>query len=273
MKRFNYDNKTIIITGASSGIGKEISKILIDKYNAKVIAVSKTEEKLQRVKSELSSDSYIPVSIDVSIKSEWDRLLNFIADMGYTIDGIINCAGILPKFSKFQNYSCDDVDKVISTNFYSVIYSAQTILPILRKNKGIFVSVTSSSALCPFSGVSTYSSSKAGAEQFLECLTNEEKNVLVCSAMPGYTKSDIMRSNDLNEKEKKFIDKISSSAEKVANKIIKKSAKGKKRIIVGLDAHMMNLLYKFFPKKAPKIINFVLKKSKFKLFEKVFDKE
>ncbi len=273
MKRFIYDNKTFIVTGASSGIGKELSKILIEKHNAKVIAISKTEEKLQRVFKEIGSDNYIPFQLDVSIKSEWDRLIEFITKNNYTLSGIINCAGVLPKFSKFKNMTESDTQKVIETNFLSVIYSAQTVLPILIDNKGIMITVTSSSALCPFEGVSTYSATKSASQKFLECLCLEEKSVLVCSVMPGYTKSDIMRSNDLNSKERNFINKISSNPIKVANKILKRCSKGKKRIIIGTDAHMMNFLYKLFPKKAPKLIGWVLKKSKFQLFKDVFDKE
>lgn len=273
MKRFIYDNKTIIITGASSGIGKEICRILIEKHSAKIIAISKTEEKLKKVLKEFNNSSnYIPLPLDVSIESEWDRLLTFIKENNYVIDGIINCAGVLPKFSNFKGMNKSEVDKVIATNFQSVVYSARTILPILRQNNGIMATVSSSSALCPFKGVSTYSATKSATENFIECLTLEENSVLVSSIMPGYTKSDIMRSNDLSDKEKRFIGKISSSPVKVAKKIVKKTSKGKRRIIIGLDAHMMNLLYKFFPKKAPRLISWFLKKSKLKLFENVFDK-
>ena len=87
--------------------------------------------------------------------------------------------------------------------------------------------------------------------------------------MPGFTKTNVLRSQNATSKELGIIDKISAPADKVAKIILKKSAKGKKRIIIGFDAHLMNFLFKFFPNTAPKLITWFLKKSKMQIFDKI----
>ena len=268
MKKRKLDNKTLIVTGASSGIGYEITKYLLTNYSVNVIGISKTPTKINGVFKEFN-ERFIPLALDVSKKEDWQELNNYIIKTGNEIYGIFNSAGILPKFKAFNNSSASEVFEVFNVNFNSIVYSAEYILPLIRKNKGLMVNITSSSALCPFATVSAYSSSKVASERFSSCLSYEEKEVNVVTVMPGFTKTNIMRNQNLDEKESKLIDKISSKSDKVAKKIVKKSLKGKRRIIIGLDAHMMNFLYKFFPNLAPKIIGWALKKSKIKMFSDI----
>lgn len=268
MKKKNLNDKTIIVTGASSGIGYEICKYLLDNYTVKIIGISKTESKIKGVFTNFL-DRFIPLALDVSNKSAWEYLNNYVINNGIEVYAIINSAGYLPKFLPFSNGGEEEVFNALSVNFNSIVFSANYILPHIRKNKGLMINITSSSALCPFSNVSAYSVSKVASERFSTCLSFEEKDATVVTVMPGFTKTDIMRNQTASEKELKLIDKISSSSKKVAKKIIKKSLKGKKRIIIGFDAHMMNFLYKFFPRLAPKIINYVLKKSKIEMFKEI----
>ncbi len=85
--------------------------------------------------------------------------------------------------------------------------------------------------------------------------------------MPGFCKTNIMRSIDMSDKDKKLIDKVSISVEKCATKIVKAIDRKKARKVIGKDAKFMNFLYKIAPKKAGKIIAWFLRKSKLKLFE------
>ena len=87
--------------------------------------------------------------------------------------------------------------------------------------------------------------------------------------MPGFTKTNVMRSQNATQKEMGIIDKISAPANKVAKKIISKASKGKKRVIIGFDAHLMNFMYKFFPRTAPRLIGWFLRKTKMKIFEEI----
>ncbi len=265
MKKHNLTNKTLIVTGASSGIGYEITKYLLENYSVNIIGISKTESKIKGVFLNFL-DRFTPLALDVSIKKDWLYLQNYLITNGVSVYGIINSAGVLPKFKSFKNSNSEELFNTLSVNFNSIVYSAEVILPLIRENKGLMINVTSSSALCPFSLVSSYSVSKVAAERFSTVLSFEETDVSVTTVIPGFTKTDIMRNQEMTKKEVQLIDKISSSSKKVAKKIVKKGLKSKKRVIVGLDAHLMNILYKLFPTSAPKIINFFLKKSKIKMF-------
>ncbi len=258
--------KTFIVTGASSGIGYEIAKYLLLNFNANVIGISKTEDKIKSVFSEFR-DRFTPLALDVSKKEAWEFLAEYITKNNLPVFAIVNSAGVLPKFSAFENLSEDEFFNTFSINFNSIYYSAKYVLPFVRQNKGLMINVTSSAVLCPFSKVSAYSVSKVASERLSTIISLEEKSALISTVMPGFTKTSIMRNQTASEKELRLIDKVSSPSQKVAKKIIKKAIKGKRRIIIGSDAHMMNLLYKLMPNKAPKIINFFLRASKIEMFK------
>ena len=269
MNKYFNGSTTVVITGASSGIGKELAKILIVKYGCKIIGVARSQEKLEKARIELG-ENFTPYIMDVSVKQNWLDLKEYLAVNNVKFSALINCAGVLPKFSKFKGSVYADAEKIINTNFLSIVNSCGIFLTDLEKeNNPIIINVLSSSALCPFSGVSLYSATKSAGVRFSECLGFENKKIKVITVMPGFTKTDVMRSQNANEKERGVIDKISAPADKVAKKILNKASKGKKRVIIGFDAHLMNFIYKFFPRTAPRLIGWFLKKTKMKIFEEI----
>ena len=269
MNKYFNQNKLVIITGASSGIGKELTIYLIKKYALTVVGIGRNQEKLNELKNEFK-DNFIPYQMDVSIKENWLTLKDFLIALPKKPSVLINSAGILPDFCAFNKASEDTALKVFNVNFFSIVYSCQTIMPILKEQQNpMIINVSSSSSLCAFAGVSIYSASKAAVKNFSESLAVEKNGVKVVTVMPGFTKTNVMRSIKTTEKEQGLIDKISTSAEKVAKIIVKKSSKGKNRIITGFDAHLLNFLYKFFPKTAPKLISWFLRKTKLEMFKKV----
>ena len=269
MNKYFNKHTTIIVTGASSGIGKCLAEILINTYGAKVIGIGRNEDKLAGVKSILG-DNFTPYKMDVSSKEEWENLSTYLKAENIPVNALINCAGVLPKFSKFNKSVSFEAKSVMDTNFFSIVYSSEIFIPILKNaNNPIVINVLSSSALCPFAGVSLYTASKSAGTRFSECLGFENKDILVSTVMPGFTKTDVMRNQNATDKERGIIDKISASPTKVASKILKRASSGKKRIIIGFDAHLMNLLYKFFPRTAPRLIGWFLRKTKMKLFEEI----
>ena len=266
MKKFELSGKTAIVTGASSGIGKTLCFLLKENGVKKIIGAARSEEKLNAVKKELG-DVFIPFVTDVSLRAEWQKLRDFVLSENCGADIIINCAGVLPKFSDFKNCRDGDVETITAINYFSIVYSAEYILPVLRESgDGLMINVASSSALCPFGKVSLYSASKAAAERFSECLSCEEKTVSVVTVLPGFTKTDVMRNQIMTEKDLKLVNKISAPLDKTCRKILKKAIKRKKRIITGLDAELMNLGYGLMPAKTPRIITETLEKSSIDAF-------
>ena len=93
--------------------------------------------------------------------------------------------------------------------------------------------------------------------------------MLVSCILPGFVKTDIMKNQGASEKEAKLFYKMCADLDKTVKKIMRRLRRGKSRIIVGADARMMNLLFKLFPKRAPKIITWFLRKTKLEIFKEI----
>ena len=269
MKRINYNNKVAVVTGASSGIGKSIAYRLIKKYGCTVYAIARNEEKLQKCKSDLGdlSEKYIVFPMDVSKKDSWESFADSLKSENTSIDLLINCAGVLPEFKEFEDTNFKEFEKTISINFMSQVYGVYSILPLILEG-GAIVNISSSSALCPFALVSAYTASKSAAMHFTTSIAQELKNISVSAVMPGFVKTDIMRQQNVSEKEAKLIKMVSSDCEKTVSKILRRVRRRNRRIVVGADAHLMSFLYRFFPRIAPRLISWFLKKTGLELFNK-----
>ena len=276
MKKSWLTKKNIVITGASSGIGKEITKILIKEFDCNVLGIARNEQKMLALKEELvkNQENFSFKLFDVSVKENWEDFFKFVLKQKLQIDVLINCAGQLPSFDKFENCDLEVLENIMQVNFYSAVYSTKYLLPILKQSsKPIIVNISSSASLCALPGISLYTASKSALKNFTEALDAEiGRKVRVSLVCPGFTKTDIFR-NQKNTTQESIIDKISMRADKMAAKIVKAIRKRKRRSVFGVDAHLMNLLYKFFPRSAGRICGFVLKKAKVKLFSDVFNEK
>lgn len=268
MKRFNYENKIAIVTGASSGIGKEISKILVKEYGCTVYGIARDLRKLDLVRAELDPEKFFCCTMDVCDENGWEKFSNFLENTGKSLDILVNCAGVLPKFSSVAKESPSTAEQTMALNYFGPVYACRHLIKDMSQD-GVVINVSSASALCPFAGVASYSASKAALQRYTECLAREEKRVSVSLVLPGFVKTDIMKNQDLNEKEAKTVARFSKSADKVARKILKKGAKRKKRIVIGKDGHFMSIMYRFFPNFAPWLFTKIIKKSHMEIFKEV----
>lgn len=275
------DNKTVIITGASSGIGKELTKLLISKYNCNVLGVARNEEKLKFLKQELKSfndndysNRFDYVIADVSQKEDWQNILK----KGSHTSLLINNAGTMPNFKSLDKFDEEEIDKVFNTNFKSIYYGYKTFIDLFRKkeNCGI-VNITSSSALCSIPGQSVYTSSKSAATALSKIISGEEKGkVFIATYLPGTTKTNLFVSLDnkkpvFDEKCNKIFNKISMKSKKLANKIAKSILKKKRYKIFGFDSKLLKFFNWLMPSKSTDIIKKAFQKTKFECFEDIFN--
>ena len=136
MKKYWLNNKTIILTGVTSGIGKELAKLLILNHNCRVIGIGRRKEVIEEIKSELGNKkgNLIPALFDVSKEENWIEFASNIKKNKQKIDILINNAGILPKFKKFEKYSIEDAKSVMETNFMASVYSTKYLLHLIKKS-------------------------------------------------------------------------------------------------------------------------------------------
>lgn len=267
-------NEYVVLTGASGGIGKELCKILIRDYNANVIGIARNQDKMRSLQNELGiNDSRFSYYLfDVGDKKEWGKFASDLESKKINPILLINNAGAFPKFQKTAKTSVETTERIMQTNYFSVVYAVDALLPILQgaeKDKPAIVNVASSAALCTVVGTATYSASKSALKAYTEALQMEEKSNFYIGVMyPGTTATDLFR-EDANT-QNSALDIIAMSAKKMARKIARNIIKKKKRAVIGWDAKLMNWTAKIAPVKGLFLIRAVMKRSKSKVFKEVF---
>ncbi|MBO5240077.1 MAG: SDR family NAD(P)-dependent oxidoreductase [Clostridia bacterium] len=274
MKNWLQD-KYVILSGASSGIGRELCKILIARFGAKVLGIGRNEEKMLSLKTELgeNAEHFDYTLFDVSKREEWEQLKERLVKQNIAPCLLINNAGSFPTFNTVLNTNPETFERIMQTNYFSIVYAVNALSPLLSgsgKNTPAIVNIASSAALCTVAGTAAYSASKAAVKSYTEALAIEEKGKkyvgLIC---PGTTATDLFSSDEHTKNS--ALDIIAMPAHKMAKKIAKKILKRKRRAVVGWDAKLMNFTTKIMPVKGLFLIRGVMKASKSKVFTEVFD--
>ena len=265
-------NKTVLISGASSGIGRALTEKLVRYYGCQVIGIGQNEEKLHYVKSELTymSDFFEYKVFDASEKENWDVLAMELKEEGTKIDLLINNVGTLPMLQKINNYREETLRDTFDVNYYSYRYAVDALLPILREsNMPGIVNIVSADALVPLVGTSAHSESQAALLSYSKSLVAElGREMYIGYMIPGFVDTDYFR-NQYKTIDKKLQKKIKLTPEKAAEKISKKILKQKVRGVIGWDAKRMDKFSRIFPNLSVKWYEIKVKHSKMKLFENV----
>ena len=280
-------NSKVVITGASSGIGKEIAKILISKYNCLVLGVARNEQKLLDLKNELKnfcikkgetkdfSEKFEFLVADVSKQDNWNLIFKKAKQKGCNV--LINNAGTMLPFLKAEKISQEDIQRIFETNFYSVVNGCKVFCDYFKKiGNGGIINVTSVASVCSMPGQSIYSASKSAATSYSKILSSELKNkVFVGTYLPGFTKTNLFKNTDnskpiFDEKLSKLLNVVSMPANKLAKKIVKSMRRKKRYKIFGFDSKIYRFLNFLAPSKSTDLYLKIFKKVKSKSFEDLF---
>ncbi len=272
------NNKTVIVTGASSGMGKGITEKLIKEHGCTVLGVARSQQKMEALVAELGeyADKFSYQLFDVSDRANWDNYLAYLEENNIQPDVLINNAGILPKFDKFQHYSIEEIEKAMNINFYAAVYSMHALLPlILKSSSPAIINVDSSAALMSLAGTSVYSASKAALKSLTESMREELRGKcyvgIVC---PGFTKTDIFRNQgSSDEKAQKMLNMVSTSCDRMVNMIMNGISKKHSLMVFGMDAAFMNYFGRLLPVQGGRLFSAVMKMSKLPLFDGVFKED
>ncbi|MBQ7236929.1 MAG: SDR family NAD(P)-dependent oxidoreductase [Clostridia bacterium] len=269
------NGKTVLITGASGGIGFSVAKLLIEKYDCKIIGIARNEKKMLAAINTLcdKKNNFSYRLFDVSKKENWQNFYNELIENGTIIDVLINNAGFMLPFAKFEKYSEEEIDEIVKTNFTANLTSVKTLLPIIKKSPTpAIINISSAAGLCAVVGQSMYCATKFAMRGFTETLQQEyKKQIYVGGVYPGFIRTDILHRQSENAKNNKLINKLMMPVEKATKKIVKGIAKKKKRTVMGFDGRSMSFFGRIMPKLTPNIITAVLKASKLEMFNEVFD--
>jgi len=180
-------DKIVIVTGASSGIGKATAS-LFARNGAKVVAVGRNQKELDELRSSLpktAGEMKIQLA-DVREHSQIDRMVAETVDAFGHIDVLVNSAGIL-KSGNIEDTTLDDWDKMMTVNLRSVFYLTQKCVPHITEETGNIVNVSSVAGTRAFPNVLAYCVSKAAVDQFTRCTALElaAKGIRVNAVNPG----------------------------------------------------------------------------------------
>ena len=165
------DKKVIAITGASSGIGEETAKQLVNNgFNVALLA--RSEDKLRALVEELGNDNAFAVKADVSDFNELDKAFKQVSEHFGRIDGIFANAGRGAKAAGIEKGDVDDWDGMLGANVNGLLYTAKAGLPYLRDTQGHFIITSSVAGRIALKG-SVYGASKWFAYGFGQNLAEE----------------------------------------------------------------------------------------------------
>ncbi len=202
MQGFDFENKVAVVTGASSGIGRETA-LCFGREKAKVMLVSRNKEQLQIVADEIKGfggDAEI-CPADVTVEEQAEQCIKKTSSHFGGIDILVNAAGIIAN-GTIEDTSMDDWDYMMNINLRAVFHLTQMALPSLIERKGNIVNVSSVTGLRAFPNVLAYCVSKSGVDQFTRCTALElaPKGVRVNAVNPGVTVTELHRRGGMDEK-------------------------------------------------------------------------
>ena len=199
MDLFRLNGKTVLVTGASSGIGRAIA-IVCSQQGAKMVITGRNVERLNETLSLLTSDGHMAIVADITNETDLNQLVERVPKL----DGFVSNAGIaqplLLQFTEKEN-----VDSVLNTNAISVIHLTRLLLQNKKLNKGASLVFTSSinGNICAYIGSSIYAASKAMLTGFMKATALElaPKSIRVNCVQPGMIETDLLKNSLISNEE------------------------------------------------------------------------
>ncbi len=244
--------KVALITGASSGIGKEFTHIHAEK-GGDLIIVARREEKLNQLKAELEQKHGVQVKVigkDLSQQTAAKEIYDEVKSAGIEVEFLINNAGFGGR-GKFHEREWEKDLAMINLNILTLTALTRFFLPdFVAKNKGKILNVSSTASYMPGPLQAVYYATKAYVTFFSNAISEELKdtNITVTALMPGATETEFAKTSEMDKTD---LFKNTFSARGVAEDGYKGMIKGKMDVVSGLTfgQKMMMGAIPFMPKK------------------------
>jgi len=220
---FTIEGKTILVTGATSGIGKATA-LTCAGLGAKVLAVGRNQERLDSLMLELEGDGHLAINADLTDEAQVQALLESVP----AVDGVACCAGVA-EMKPFAFVTEEDVERVFKVNCFAPVMLVNKLLKAKKLNKGgsvVFVSSVDGPKIV-HAGNSVYSGSKSALVGLARNMAIDlaSKKIRVNCVLPGTTDTPMIRTENVTEEmlaetAKAFPLKRFAQPEEIANAII-----------------------------------------------------
>lgn len=200
---FFDEGKVIVLTGASSGIGKAVC-LALAKYTPKLAIIARRKKQLMKTANMLKKRKIdvLPIVGDVRNREDRDKLIDFTMRKFGRIDVLINNAG-LGKANLFIKQPEHEIDQLIETNILSLIKMTQQVLPIMKEQRsGLIINMSSTLALLPVYPFAVYCATKSAVKVFSDSIRQELKKygVSISTVLPGPYDTEFNKVAGLNTK-------------------------------------------------------------------------
>lgn len=257
-------DKTVVITGASSGIGEAMAKVY-SQMGARVVLGARSEEKLQQLAAEIESAGGRAAycAADVTKAEDCKRLIDTAVEAFGGIDVLICNAGISMR-AIFDDVDLDVLHRLMDVNFWGTVYCAKYALPYLQASRGSLVGISSVAGIHGLPGRTGYSASKFAMTGLLETIRveNLKKGLHVMVACPGFTASNVRFSaltadgsqqGATPREEGKMM-----TPEQVAHIVAKGIARRKRLCLMEIEGRATHFVKKFAPALVDKLFYMVM---------------
>lgn len=195
---FSLSGKTILVTGASSGIGKTIA-FIFSQMNAKLVITGRNIQRLNETLSSLEGNDHLAIPADLTITKQ----VNELVEKCPKLDGVVHNAGIGNRVP-CRMIQKENIDHVLQSNFVAPVFLQTTLLDKKKINSGASIVFTASmAAKYPSIGNATYSASKGAIISYAKCLGLElaPRKIRVNCICPGMVWTDLITKDGLSREE------------------------------------------------------------------------
>ncbi|MCK5303763.1 MAG: SDR family NAD(P)-dependent oxidoreductase [Candidatus Heimdallarchaeota archaeon] len=212
-----------MITGASSGIGKNVALALAN-YGTKLVIVARREKKLIQTTRQLRKlkIKVLPIIGDIRTRDDRARIVEQTMKNFGRIDVLINNAG-LGKANLFLEQPISEIDELIETNVLGLIKMSKLVIPIMKEqNNGHIINLSSSLAFLPVYPFAVYCATKSAVKTFSDCIRDEVKayGIKISTVFPGPYGTEFHKVAGLDDSSYQSYS-VSRLAEKIARLVIK----------------------------------------------------
>lgn len=258
----NYSGKVVVITGASSGIGRE-SALKFAKLHASIVLVSRNKNKLEEVAKELSKfqTQVLVCACDISQKVQVDQMSKQVLEKFGTVDILVNNAGF-GIYGNFNDLKVEEVEAQMATNYLGMIYCTKAFLSkMLEQKSGHIVNVASVAASFGIPAMAGYCASKFAMLGFSESLYHELKGsgVGITVVSPIMVRTNFFDHNSFN-KMPKYTAALSAST--VANAVVRAASSPRIEIVTPQIVRIAIWFKETFPYLINPIVGEIFRRSK-----------